>query len=67
MKYEASAEEVGREIRGKGKGKGGLRRKNGGPEGVHPVVHIGIIGKSPFKIIIYAYGQNLLYVSTKGM
>jgi hypothetical protein len=30
------------------KGKGGLRRMIGGPEAVHPAVHIGIIGKSPF-------------------
>ena len=56
MKCEASAEEVGRDSR---KMKRGTPRMNGGPEGVHPVVHIGIIGKSPFKNIIYAYGSKL--------
>ena len=46
----------------RGKGKGGLRRKNGGPEAVHPAVHIGIIGKSPFKNLIYGYGSKLTFV-----
>ena len=49
-----------RDIRGKEKG--GLRRKNGGPEAVHPAVHIGIIGKSPFKNLIFSYGSKLTFV-----
>ena len=60
MKCEASAEEVGREIRGKGKG--GLRRRNGEPEGVHPVVHSGIIGKSPFKNLSCDYDSKLTFM-----